>query len=159
MVNRAVIEVVIGVFYALGAAAQALWVLPNSEEFYRDMADRAWLPPAEAFILIPNTTHRTESTNARYALSYTAFSGPNVDDERRSCARQAVDQPEPNVVGVRSTRTKSLRMSIPTSIISDSTNMARVSATTSSIRRTLGFIERASTRVKLVKAGLQENGA
>ena len=58
MVKRTVIEVVIGVFYALGTAAQALWVLPNSEKFYRDMADRAWLPPAEAFIegaLIPNS--------------------------------------------------------------------------------------------------------
>jgi hypothetical protein len=37
--------------------------------------------------------------------------------------------------------------------------MARVTATTSSIRRTVGLIERASTRVKLVKAELQENGA
>lgn len=58
MVNRTVIEVVIGVFYALGAGTQALWVLWHSEKFYRDMADRAWLPPAEAFIegvLIPNS--------------------------------------------------------------------------------------------------------
>ncbi len=58
MVNRTVIEVVIGVFYALGAGAQALWVLRHSEKFYRDMAERAWLPPAEAFIervLVPNS--------------------------------------------------------------------------------------------------------
>lgn len=56
MAMRTVIEVVVGAFYALGAAAQSLWVMPNSEKFYRDMADRAWLPPAEAFIegvLIP----------------------------------------------------------------------------------------------------------
>lgn len=58
MALRTAIEVVIGVFYALGAGAQALWVLRHSEKFYRDMADRAWLPPAESFIegvLVPNS--------------------------------------------------------------------------------------------------------
>ncbi|MEE8375362.1 MAG: hypothetical protein V3S26_03455 [Acidimicrobiia bacterium] len=58
MFSRTVIEVVIGVFYALGAGAQGLWVLRHSEKFYRDMADRAWLPPAETFVegvLIPNS--------------------------------------------------------------------------------------------------------
>ncbi|MEA2002866.1 MAG: hypothetical protein U9N84_13410 [Actinomycetota bacterium] len=58
MVLRTATEVVIGVFYALGAGAQALWVLRHSEKFYRDMADRAWLPPAESFIegvLVPNS--------------------------------------------------------------------------------------------------------
>jgi hypothetical protein len=57
-VNRTVIEVVIGVFYAVGAAGQALWILPRGQKWYADMADRAWLPPAEAFIekvLVPNS--------------------------------------------------------------------------------------------------------
>ncbi|MEA2001862.1 MAG: hypothetical protein U9N84_08270 [Actinomycetota bacterium] len=58
MAIRTIIEVVIGVFYALGAGAQALWILRHSEKFYRDMADRSWLPPAESFIenvLVPNS--------------------------------------------------------------------------------------------------------
>ena len=58
MALRPAIEVVIGTFYALGAGAQVLWVLRHSEKFYRDMAERAWLPPAEAFIeavLVPNS--------------------------------------------------------------------------------------------------------
>lgn len=45
-------------FYALGAGAQALWVLRHSETFYRDMADRSWLQPAQSFIenvLVPNS--------------------------------------------------------------------------------------------------------
>jgi hypothetical protein len=58
MVNRTVIEVVIGVFYAFGAGGQALWILPRGQNWYEDMADRAWLPPAEVFIekvLVPNS--------------------------------------------------------------------------------------------------------
>ena len=58
MAIRTVAEVVIGVFYALGAGAQALWILRHSEKFYRDMADRSWLRPAESFIenvLVPNS--------------------------------------------------------------------------------------------------------
>ncbi len=58
MVNRTVIEVVIGVFYAVGAGSQALWILPRGQKWYEDMADRAWLPPAEVFIekvLVPNS--------------------------------------------------------------------------------------------------------
>ena len=58
MAVRTVIEVVIGVFYALGAGAQALWVLRHSEKFYRDMADRSWLRPSESLIenmLVPNS--------------------------------------------------------------------------------------------------------
>lgn len=58
MVNRTVIEVVIGGFYALGAGGQALWVLPHGQKWYEDMADRAWLPPAEVFVekvLVPNS--------------------------------------------------------------------------------------------------------
>jgi hypothetical protein len=57
-VNRTVAEVVIGVFYALGAGYQGLWVLRHSRKFYEDMADHSWLPPAEAFIekvLVPNS--------------------------------------------------------------------------------------------------------
>ncbi len=56
--NRTVIEVVIGVFYTLGAGSQALWILPRGQNWYEDMADRAWLPPAEVFIekvLVPNS--------------------------------------------------------------------------------------------------------
>jgi hypothetical protein len=58
MVNRTVIEVVVGVFYAVGAGGQALWILPRGQKWYEDMADRAWLPPAEVFIekvLVPNS--------------------------------------------------------------------------------------------------------
>jgi hypothetical protein len=58
MVNRTVIEVVIGMFYAVGAGGQALWILPRGQIWYEDMADRAWLPPAEVFIekvLVPNS--------------------------------------------------------------------------------------------------------
>lgn len=58
MVNRTVIEVVIGMFYAVGAGGQALWILPRGQKWYEDMADRAWLPPAEVFIekvLVPNS--------------------------------------------------------------------------------------------------------
>jgi hypothetical protein len=58
MVNRTVIEVVIGMFYAVGAGGQALWILPRGQKWYVEMADRAWLPPAEAFIekaLVPNS--------------------------------------------------------------------------------------------------------
>ena len=58
MTIRAVAEVVVGVFYALGAGAQGLWILRHSEKFYRDMADRSWLWPAESFIenvLVPNS--------------------------------------------------------------------------------------------------------
>ncbi len=58
MVNRTVIEVVIGVFYAVGAGSQALWILPRGQKWYENMADRAWLPPAEVFIekvLVPNS--------------------------------------------------------------------------------------------------------
>jgi len=56
--NRTVIEVVIGVFYALGAGGQALWILPRGQKFYEDMADRAWLPLSQVLIekvLVPNS--------------------------------------------------------------------------------------------------------
>jgi len=46
------------VFYAVGAGSQALWILPRGQKWYEDMADRAWLPPAEVFIekvLVPNS--------------------------------------------------------------------------------------------------------
>ena len=53
-----VAEIVIGVLYAIGAGRQALYVLRHSQEFYSDMADRAWIPPAGTFIekvLLPNS--------------------------------------------------------------------------------------------------------
>ena len=55
---RRVAELTIGVLYAAGAAHQALYVLPNSTEFYVDMANQAWLAPASRFIeefLVPNS--------------------------------------------------------------------------------------------------------
>jgi len=53
-----VAELVIGALYAIGSGHQALFTLRNSREFYADMANRAWLPPAEAFVervLVPNS--------------------------------------------------------------------------------------------------------
>ena len=58
MAIRTVAEVVIGVLYAIGAGRQAIYVLQHSQEFYADMADGAWLSPAETFIekvLLPNS--------------------------------------------------------------------------------------------------------
>ena len=58
MAIRTVAELVIGVLYAIGAGHQALFTLRHSQEFYGDMADRAWLRPAEVFIeklLVPNS--------------------------------------------------------------------------------------------------------
>lgn len=52
------VELVIGVFYAIGALAQTFLTLPNSEQFYREMADQAWLRPAQSLIeslLVPNS--------------------------------------------------------------------------------------------------------
>ena len=43
-------EIVIGVLYAIGAGRQALYVTRHSQEFYGEMADRAWIPPAKTFI-------------------------------------------------------------------------------------------------------------
>ena len=42
----------------MGAVHQTFFVLPNSTEFYVDMADQAWLAPAAAFVeelLVPNS--------------------------------------------------------------------------------------------------------
>jgi len=58
MTIRTVAEVVIGVLYAMGATHQALWTLLHSEEFYTNMANRAWLQPAQVFVeklLVPNS--------------------------------------------------------------------------------------------------------
>ena len=55
---RKVSEIVIGVLYAMGAAHQAVYVLPDSREFYVSMAAQAWLRPAQVFIeelLVPNS--------------------------------------------------------------------------------------------------------
>ena len=55
---RTVAEIVIGVLYAIGAGRQALYVTRHSQEFYSDMADRAWISPAGTFIekvLLPNS--------------------------------------------------------------------------------------------------------
>jgi len=49
---------VIGVLYAMGAVHQAVYVLPESREFYVSMAAQAWLRPAQVFIegvLVPNS--------------------------------------------------------------------------------------------------------
>lgn len=51
-------EIAIGILYALGAGFQGFGTLQNSAAYYREMADNAWLPPAESFIetfLVPNS--------------------------------------------------------------------------------------------------------
>ena len=45
-----VVEIIIGVLYALGAVGQTTFVLRNSEKFYSDMANRAWFPPSVLFV-------------------------------------------------------------------------------------------------------------
>lgn len=60
-------EIVIGV-YALGAVGQGPYLLRRSRKFYRDMADRAWLRPAERVIeklLLPNSVTVMTSISAR----------------------------------------------------------------------------------------------
>ena len=55
---RTAAELVIGVLYAIGAVHQGLSTLRHSKEFYGDMAERAWLRPAEVFVekvLVPNS--------------------------------------------------------------------------------------------------------
>ena len=55
---RKAAELTIGILYAIGAVHQAFFVLRRSEQFYVEMADQAWLPPAQAFIerfLVPNS--------------------------------------------------------------------------------------------------------
>lgn len=55
---RLVVEIIIGVLYALGAVGQTVFVLRNSSKFYSDMADRAWFPPSELLIrrvLLPHS--------------------------------------------------------------------------------------------------------
>jgi len=55
---RTATELVIGALYAIGAGDQALNTLRHSREFYTDMADQAWLRPAEIVIeklLMPNS--------------------------------------------------------------------------------------------------------
>ncbi len=56
--RRNVAELIIGALYATGAGFQAFDTLRNSEEFYRDMADQAWLRPAQLLVeraLVPNS--------------------------------------------------------------------------------------------------------
>ncbi|MGI9584110.1 MAG: hypothetical protein ACR2N7_00795 [Acidimicrobiia bacterium] len=56
------LEVAFGLLFAIGALSQAVSTLPNSEQFYQDMADLAWLPPAKAFVeawLVPNSNLAT----------------------------------------------------------------------------------------------------
>ena len=51
-------EIIIGVLYASGAASQALFTLGDSKSYFGDMADRAWLGPAESLVgelLVPNS--------------------------------------------------------------------------------------------------------
>ena len=58
MAIRTVAELVIGVLYATGAGFQTFDTLRHSKKFYSDMADRAWIRPAETFIekaLLPNS--------------------------------------------------------------------------------------------------------
>ena len=51
-------EIIIGVLYAMGAGFQAFDTLRHSRVFYQDMADLAWLRPAQIFVedlLVPNS--------------------------------------------------------------------------------------------------------
>jgi hypothetical protein len=55
---RTAAELAIGSLYAIGAGHQTLWVLRHSQEFYGDMANQAWLRPAEIVIeelILPNS--------------------------------------------------------------------------------------------------------
>lgn len=62
MAFRKAAELTIGVLYAIGAVHQTFFTLRHSEQFYVEMADQAWLPPAQAFIerfLVPNSVSVT----------------------------------------------------------------------------------------------------
>lgn len=53
----AVAEIAVGALFAVGAAFNVVYTLRNSEEFYGEFADRAWLAPAGRMInrlVIPN---------------------------------------------------------------------------------------------------------
>ena len=85
MTIRTVTEVVIGVLYAMGATHQALWTLRHSQEFYTNMANRAWLPPAQVFVeklLVPNSVTITvllivfQATVAIAILTRGPWAGP-----------------------------------------------------------------------------------
>ena len=56
---RTASELLIGALYAIGSIHQAVFTLRDSRTFYEDMADQAWLRPAEIFVkevLVPNST-------------------------------------------------------------------------------------------------------
>jgi hypothetical protein len=44
------VEVAIGLLYAIGALNQAVYVLRDSSAFYTEMADHAWLAPVAKFV-------------------------------------------------------------------------------------------------------------
>lgn len=56
--RRNLAEIAIGVLWAIGSVAQGFDTLQNSEKFYNEMADLAWIRPARLFIeevLLPNS--------------------------------------------------------------------------------------------------------
>lgn len=56
---RLVVEVALGVLYAVGAVFNSLYTLRHGADFYEDFADNAWLSPARRLInslVIPNAT-------------------------------------------------------------------------------------------------------
>jgi hypothetical protein len=58
MTKRTLVELALGVLWATGAAAQAFDTLRNSEKFYTEMANLAWIRPARLLIeevLLPNS--------------------------------------------------------------------------------------------------------
>jgi hypothetical protein len=73
-----VTELVIGALYVTGAGFQAFDTLRKSEQFYRDMADQAWLP-AQRFVenvLVPNSLPVTVLVVIfQAALAVAIFSG------------------------------------------------------------------------------------
>ena len=87
---RTVAAIVIGVLYAIGAGRQALYVTGHSQEFYSDMADRAWIPPAETFIekvLLPNSVVITLLVAVFQAVIAIAITETLPSDENASCNR------------------------------------------------------------------------
>ena len=85
MAIRTVAERVIGVLWAVGAGAQTFDTLRNSEKFYGDMADLAWIRPAKLLVeevLLPNSVTVTvlvivfQAAVAIAILSRRAAAGP-----------------------------------------------------------------------------------
>lgn len=85
MTKRTVAVLAIGVLWAIGAGAQTFDTLQNSEKFYSDMANLAWIRPARLFVeevLRPNSVTVTvlvivfQAAIAIAILTRSAATGP-----------------------------------------------------------------------------------